>query len=123
MEMGAFIDNLISKQMNAWMAAWYIPIPIELKVFWYSDLQSTQMNFVSYQNSIADNIMDKLATEQKRESKRELYFEFQRIMHDDQPMTFMYWKSNIVGINIRLENITISPLGAITHCWEWSIKK
>jgi len=123
MEMGAFIDDLISKNLNAWMAAWYIPIPIELKVFWNSDLKSTQMNFVSYQNNVVDNIMNKLATGQSRESKRKLYYEFQRIIHEDQPMTFMYWKSNIIGINNRIENIDISPLGAIAHCWEWSIKK
>ena len=123
MEMGAFIDDLISKNLNAWMAAWYIPIPIELKVFWNSDLKSTQMNFVSYQNNVVDNIMNKLATVQSRESKRKLYYEFQRIIHEDQPMTFMYWKSNIIGINNRVENIDISPLGAIAHCWEWSIKK
>jgi len=123
MEMGAFIDDLISKNLNAWMAAWYIPIPIELNAFWNSDLKSTQMNFVSYQNNIMDNIMDKLAKAQSRESKRKLYYEFQRIIHEDQPMTFMYWKSNIIGINNRIENIDISPLGAIAHCWEWSIKK
>jgi len=123
MEMGAFIDNLISKSLNAWMAAWYIPIPIELKVFWYSDLQNTQMNFVSYQNRIVDNILDQLVTVQAREKKRKLYFEFQKIIHEDEPMTFMYWKSNIIGINNKLENITISPLGAIARCWEWSTKK
>ena len=123
MEMGAFIDNLIAKSMDAWMAAWYIPIPVELKAFWYSDLQNTQANFVSYQNSAADKIMDKLTESNSEESRRQLYFEFQRIMHEDQPMTFMYWKSNIVGINNRIEDVRISPLGAITHCWEWSVTK
>jgi peptide/nickel transport system substrate-binding protein len=123
MEMGAFIDNLISKSMDAWMAAWYIPIPIELKAFWYSDLQNTKMNFVSYQNVTADKIMDELIKNQTRESKRELYFEFQKIIHEDQPMTFMYWTPNIVGINTRIENVNVSPLGTITHCWEWAVKR
>jgi peptide/nickel transport system substrate-binding protein len=123
MEMGAFIDNLISKRMDAWMAAWYIPIPIELKAFWYSDLQNTQMNFVSYQNSSADKIMDALIENQSRESRRKLYFEFQKIIHEDQPMTFMYWTPNIVGINTRIENVNLSPLGTITHCWEWAVTR
>jgi len=123
MEMGAFIDNLIAKKMNAWMAAWYIPIPIELKAFWNSDLQNTQMNFVSYQNIAVDNMMDELTIIHSNESKKQMYFEFQRIIHEDQPMTFMYWISNIVGINNRIEHLNVSPLGAITHCWEWAVKK
>jgi peptide/nickel transport system substrate-binding protein len=109
--------------MDAWMAAWYIPIPIELKAFWNSDLQNTQMNFVSYQNSAADKIMNDLIKVQSREDMRKLYFDFQKIIHEDQPMTFMYWKSNIVGINNRIEQLTISPLGAITHCWEWTVNR
>ena len=123
MEMGAFIDKLLSKSMDAWMAAWYIPIPLELKAFWYSDLQNTQMNFVSYQNSKADKIMDDLIKEQSGENKRKLYFEFQKVIHEDQPITFMYWTSNIVGINNRIENVNVTPFGAITHCWEWSVNK
>ena len=123
MEMGTFIENLLSKSMDAWMAAWYIPIPIELKAFWYSDLQNIQMNFVSYQNIEADQIMDELIKEQSREGRRKLFFEFQKIIHEDQPMTFMYWNSNIIGINNRIEKMTISPLGAITHCWEWTVNR
>jgi len=121
LEMGAFIDKLVAKSLDAWMAAWYIPVPIELKAFWYSDLRTTQLNFVSYQNNYTDKIIDKLKRHLLKENQRALYFEFQKIIHEDQPMTFMYWISNIVGINSKVENIVISPLGAVTHCWEWSI--
>ena len=81
------------------------------------------MNFVSYQNSKADKIMDDLIKEQSGENKRKLYFEFQKVIHEDQPITFMYWTSNIVGINNRIENVNVTPFGAITHCWEWSVNK
>jgi peptide/nickel transport system substrate-binding protein len=121
LEMGTLIDKLNSKSMDAWMAAWYIPIPIELKVFWYSDLQYSSLNFASYQNKKADKIMDELTKNSTMDKKKELYFKFQEILHEDEPVTFMYWKSNIVGINENLKNTGIGPLGAITHCWEWSV--
>ncbi|MCH7964696.1 MAG: hypothetical protein IH852_12250 [Bacteroidetes bacterium] len=122
LEMGSLMDKLYSKSMDAWMAAWYIPIPIELKAFWYSDLQTSPVNFVSYQNKKADKIMDELTKNSTIDKKKKLYFEFQEIIHEDEPMTFMYWTSNIVGINESLRNTGIGPLGAITHCWEWSVK-
>jgi peptide/nickel transport system substrate-binding protein len=121
LEIGAFIDKLGAKSMDAWMAAWYIPIPLEIKAFWYSDLQNTPLNFVSYQNLDADKIMDELVDNLPLNKKRELYFKFQEIIHKDQPVTFMYWFSNLVGINKKIKNIIISPLGAVTHCWEWSV--
>ena len=122
LEMGTLIDKLNSKSMDAWMAAWYIPIPIELKVFWYSDLQYSPLNFASYQNKKADKIMDELTKNSTIDKKKELYFKFQEILHEDEPITFMYWKSNIVGVNETLRNTGIGPFGAITHCWEWSVE-
>ncbi|GBD87810.1 oligopeptide-binding protein AppA precursor [bacterium BMS3Abin03] len=123
LELGAFIDMLSSKSLDAWMIAWYIPIPLELKAYWYSDLQNTHLNFVSYQNKEADAVMDELDKNLPDKQRKKLYYKFQKIIHEDEPVTFMYWIADIVGINKRVENINITPLGAITHCWEWSLKK
>jgi len=122
LEMGSLLDKLYSRSMNAWMASWYIPIPIELKAFWYSDLRSSPVNFVTYQNPKADEIIDELTKNYSMEKKKDLYFKFQEIIHEDQPVTFMYWTSNIVGVNESLRNTGIGPYGAVTHCWEWSIE-
>jgi peptide/nickel transport system substrate-binding protein len=122
LEMGSLMDKLFAKSMDAWMAAWYIPIPIELKAFWYSDLQSSPLNFASYQNIKADEIMDELTKNSTLDKKKKLYFKFQEIIHEDEPLTFMYWTANIVGVNESLRNTGIGPFGAVTHCWEWSIK-
>ena len=120
--MGAMMDDIIARKQDSWIAAWYIPIPIELKSYWYSDLQNTPLNFVGYQNKTADNLMDELKVHLPKERQKKLYYRFQEIMHEDQPVTFMYWISDIVGINKRIKNINITPLGVITHCWEWSVK-
>ena len=122
LEMGSLMDKLFAKSMDAWMAAWYIPIPIELKAFWYSDLQYSPLNFASYQNIKADEIMDELTKNSTTDTKKELYFKFQEIIHEDEPLTFMYWTANIVGVNESLKNTGIGPFGAVTHCWEWSIE-
>ena len=120
LELGAFIDKRSERKIYAWMAGWYVPIPIELKAFWYSDLQSAQLNFASYQNEEADKIMDELTKHLPPGKKKELYYQFQNIIHEDQPFTFMYWISNIVGINKRVKHVSVDPIGVITNCWEWS---
>lgn len=122
MELGAMLDDIDSKKRDAWILAQYVPIPIDLKSYWYSDLQNTQLNFVSYQNKKADKIMEELTVHLPKDRQKELYYQFQEIIHKDQPVTFLYWMADIVGINKRVKNINITPLGAITHCWEWAVK-
>jgi len=122
LEMGAFMDDIVARKREAWMASWYISIPIELKSFWYSDLESTPLNFTGYQNKKADKLMNELTVHLPKERQKELYYQFQEIMHEDQPATFMYWIADIIGINKRMRDVNITPYGAITHCWEWSVK-
>ena len=123
MEIGALLDDIDNKKTEAWILAQYIPIPIELKAFWYSDLREAPVNFVNYQNKKADKLMNELTIHLPEERQEELYYQFQEILHEDQPVTFMFWIADIVGINSRINNVNITPLGAITHCWEWSVKQ
>jgi peptide/nickel transport system substrate-binding protein len=123
LELGQFIDNLYDRKMNAWMAAWYIPIPIELGVYWYSDFEKAPLNFQGYQNEQVDKILDQLNDDIWEERRNELLKEFQEIIHKEEPVTFLYWVDNIVAYNNRIENIDVNPLGAIHDCWEWSLAK
>ncbi|MEJ2617346.1 MAG: ABC transporter substrate-binding protein [Ignavibacteriaceae bacterium] len=123
LEMKVFQRDIINKNVNSYMASWYVPIPIELKPFWYSDLESTPMNLVSYQNKNVDKLLEEMAKKISDKQLNKLYFKFQRIIHEDEPVTFLYWMDDIVGCNKRVKNTEINPLGVIQKCWNWSINK
>ncbi|MFZ0455857.1 MAG: ABC transporter substrate-binding protein [Ignavibacteriaceae bacterium] len=123
LEMQVFQGDIINKRINSYMASWYVPIPIELKPFWYSDLESTPMNLVSYQNKNVDKLLEEMGRKISDEQLNDLYFKFQKIIHEDEPVTFLYWMDDIVGCNKRVNNIEINPLGIIQKCWNWSINK
>jgi peptide/nickel transport system substrate-binding protein len=114
---------MFKKNMDAWMIGWYVPIPVQLKISWYSDLKKTPYNFVSYQNKEADKILDEISAENDREKLNELYRNFQRIIYENVPVTFLYWVDNIVAYNSKIEDININPVGVIHHCWEWTVKE
>ncbi|MGB5289134.1 MAG: ABC transporter substrate-binding protein [Ignavibacteriaceae bacterium] len=122
-ELGAFIDNLYEKKIDSWMAAWYVPIPLELKAYWYSDPDVTPLNFGNYNNADVDKILDQLQTRISEEKKNELIREFQQIIHQDEPVTFLYWTPNITVYNKRLKNLDINPFGVVGHCWEWTLNE
>ena len=101
----------------------YIAIPLDLKIAWYSDLEKTPYNFVSYRNPEVDKLLDEISDETKQEKIDLLYRKLQEIIHRDEPETFLYWVDNIVVYNNKLENIGINPLGTIQHCWNWTVRE
>ncbi|HEY6437316.1 MAG TPA: ABC transporter substrate-binding protein, partial [Ignavibacteriaceae bacterium] len=123
MELGAFIDNLYERKLDSWMAGWGIPIPLELKPYWYSDPSIGVLNFVSYQNVEIDKILDQLDRKISNRTKEELVKQFQLIIQQDEPVSFLYWTPNIIAHNNRIKNLNITPYGIMTHCWEWTLNE
>ena len=121
MEMGTFIDNLYKKKVDSWMAAWGISMNLKLKRLWYSDPNVTSINFMSYKNEEVDNILDQLETKITNEKKNELLKKLQKILHEDEPVTFLYWTPNVVIYNKRIKNPDISPYSVIVNCRDWRL--
>lgn len=123
MEMSSFLNKLFTKQYNAWIGGWSVFIPIDLMPFWYSDLNQATLNISAYDNSEVDQLLTKLDTKIPKEEKVQIYKKVQSILHEDEPVTFLYWIDKMVAYNSRIKNISITPLGAISKCWEWEITK
>jgi peptide/nickel transport system substrate-binding protein len=123
MELGAFINNLYERKMDAWMAGWGIPIPLELKPYWYSDSDIGVLNFACYSNSEVDSILNMLDEKVSESKKNELVKKFQTIIHQDEPVTFLYWTPNVIAYNKRIKNLKITPYGVLAHCWEWTLNE
>jgi peptide/nickel transport system substrate-binding protein len=121
MELGTFIDNLYERKLDSWVAGYGMPIPLDLKPYWYSDPNIGFLNFASYKSFEADKILDRLETKISNERKNELMKEFQKVIHQDEPVTFLYWTPNIIVYNNRIKNIRITPYGVLVHCWEWTL--
>ncbi len=120
-ESGVFFQNMFERKYDAWMAGWEIAVPLDLKPSWYSNFDAAPINLYSYQNKEVDAILEKLDTKISEDEKNNLYKKFQEIIHEDEPITFLYWIDDLVGYNKRIKNITISPLGAVQDCWEWKV--
>jgi peptide/nickel transport system substrate-binding protein len=121
MEMGTFFNNLYERKFDSWIAGFGVPIPLELKPYWYSDPSVGFLNFSSFRNDEADKLLDQLETKISKERKNKLIKKFQEIIHLDEPVTFLYWTPNVVAYNNRIKNLNITPYGVLVHCWEWTI--
>ncbi len=120
-ELNKLIDNLFNKSMDAWIAAFYIQIPLEHQMVWSSDLDAAPFNFMSYRNKDLDLIISELGGKVYYEKEKDLHKQFQKIIYDDQPITFLYWIDNIVAVNKKVKTYEINPLGAVQHLLDWRL--
>jgi peptide/nickel transport system substrate-binding protein len=123
LEPSVFFEKLFNKELNAWIAGWSVPIPPDLKPYWYSDLKSAPFNVMSFRNSEADLLLNSIDTEKNNDRRNVLLWQLQQVIYSDNPVTFLYWVDNIVAYNSRIKNVNISPLGAVHNLWEWKLNE
>jgi peptide/nickel transport system substrate-binding protein len=118
-----FWSGVFAKKYDAWVAGWMVPIPLNLKPYWHSDLKNNAVNLVSYQNKEADRLLEKAESKISKDELNKTYKEFLSILYDDAPVTFLFWKDNIVAYNKKISGVAVSPLGVVHKCWNWSISE
>ena len=118
-----FFQKMFARELNAWISGWSVQIPVDMKVLWHSNLDKGPFNVVSFQDKTVDMLLDKIEKEKSEANRDALYKEIQDIIYKEQPVTFLYWIDNIIAYNKRIQNVSITPLGPLDHCWEWSVKK
>jgi peptide/nickel transport system substrate-binding protein len=121
LEMGAFVERLMKREYDAWIAGWTIPIPIDLNPYWNSDKEIGFLNFSTYQNKEKDEILNQLQQRLPESEKISLYKKLQSIFYEDEPVTFLYWFDNIIVYNKRISKINFSMLGLVKNAWEWRV--
>uniref|UniRef100_A0A7C4U8U0 TonB family protein n=1 Tax=candidate division WOR-3 bacterium TaxID=2052148 RepID=A0A7C4U8U0_UNCW3 len=97
-----FITRLEKGDFSAFILSWNVPREFEPGPVWSS---TGIYNFVKYKNPDIDNLIEKgILTLDKKESKK-IWSEFQRIIVEDIPYTFLYVASNISFIRDGIEGI------------------
>ena len=117
LEPSLFFNKMFGKQLEAWIAGWSVPIPLDLKPYWHSDLETNFANVASFQNDRIDKLLEEIYSDSPgRIDKLKMV---QKILHEEQPVTFLFWIDNIVAYNNNLRHVKVDPLGAVQKCWQW----
>jgi len=114
-----FFPTLIEKKYDACVAGFEVPLQIQMDDFWNSDLRRYPFNIVSFRSRRVDQILEKARASVNEIDAAPLWKEFQAILHQEQPCTFLFWSDKLVGVNDRVQGTTIGVLGTTYHAWEW----
>ncbi len=95
-------------------------LPFQL-IIWGSDFAHRPFNSSAFQNQELDSIIADLSRPLPAERSLLLWKSYQKILHDEQPRSFLYYYDELEGVNRRIKNTNINLIATLYNAGEWSI--
>lgn len=110
LEWSVFLENLRSRQFDAYVGAWVNdPIPTDPYQLWHSSqAENSGSNYTGFSNPRADALIEANRLEFDESKRIAMMKEFQRIVVDEQPYTFLWRPLRPSVYNKRLQNVHFS---------------
>lgn len=117
LEWALFTQLLEDRTFDAVTLAWVLPILADPYQVWHSSQAGEGSNYVGFVNREADRIIEDARSEFDRAKRAAMYRRFHRILHEEQPYTFLFNRNSLVALDRRFENVKEYPLGPDSTEW------
>ena len=106
-----YLDDVRNHKFEAVILGWGMPAiePDEYQVWHSSQAENKGSNHVSYNNTRADALLEEYRRTFDAQKRVELYREFQQILHQEQPYTFLFIQKAILAVDRRFQNVKLYP--------------
>jgi peptide/nickel transport system substrate-binding protein len=125
LEWSSFVTDFINKRrFDAVILGWTIPLDPDAYDVWHSSKTAPEeLNFISYKNLEADEMLEKGRSTFNQKERKKYYDRFQEILAEDQPYTFLYVPESLVIVNKRFRGIEPAPIGLEHNYIKWYVPK
>lgn len=112
-EWSVYTEKLEKKDFDACCLGWGLSIESDPYQLWHSSHADRKgsSNHISFKNKEADELIEKIRITFDRKKRIELCREFHKLIHEEQPYTFLISPYNLLIQNNRYENVKIFPIG------------
>jgi peptide/nickel transport system substrate-binding protein len=114
-----FLGDVKARKFDAVILGWSMSVsePDAYQV-WHSSQSANQgSNHISYKNQRVDRILEQYRREFDPNKRIELYREFQRILNDEQPYTFLFVGKSVVAAHRRIHGVEMFAGGIRPIDW------
>jgi peptide/nickel transport system substrate-binding protein len=114
-----FLNDVTNHQFDAVILGWQMSTtePDAYQVWHSSQAANKGSNAISYKNARVDEILEQYRREFDPQKRIELYKEFQQILHEEQPYTFLYVGKRVSAVHRRFQNVEVFPNGLRPIDW------
>ncbi len=122
LEWSIFIERLNERKFEAATLSWGGTIESDPYQIWHSSqTKGRGNNFIGFNNPQADRLIAQARRTLDADKRYELYHQFHRLLHAEQPYTFLITRPSLALIDRRFENVKIHKLGL--EQFEWYVPK
>lgn len=121
LEWSAFVSDFINKRrFDAVILGWTITLDPDAYDVWHSSKTAPEeLNFMSYNNPKADEMLEKGRSTFNQKLRKKYYDRFQEIIAEDQPYTFLYVPEDLIIVSSRFRGIEPAPAGLEHNFIRW----
>lgn len=116
-----FLDDVKNHKFDAMVLGWAMSVrdPDSFQVWHSSQAENKGSNMISFKNARVDKILEDYRREFDPKIRIEMYREFQRILHDEQPYTFLFMGKRISAVHRRFRGVEVLPIGGLRSLEWW----
>lgn len=115
------LNDVQNRPFDAVVMGWVAEFKIDDENLFSCNKMNEPYQWVSYCNPRTTALLDTLPLIVDREQARPLWREYQRLIAQDQPYTFLYFQERIEGVNNRLQNVHPDARGDLVGVNKWYI--
>jgi len=114
-----FLADVKARKFEAILLGWAMSVnePDAYQVWHSSQAANKGSNHISFKNARADRILEQYRSEFDERKRIELYREFQQILSDEQPYTFLFVGKSVSAVQRRIRGVEVLPGGLRSIDW------
>lgn len=121
-EWSVFDERLNNRQFEAITLGWSGAVQEDPYQIWHSSqIEGRGSNRVGFNHKEADAIIEEARRTFDEAKRTRLYRRFHRILHEEQPYTFLCWRPSLRFLDRRFKNVIVHKLGLDES--EWYVPK
>ena len=125
LEWATLLDRVHKRDFDAVILGWALGIDPDIYMLFHSSQVDHGLNYVGYKNVVVDSLLEKAQHTFDINERKKMYHKVHRILHEEQPYTFLFYRASLVGVNKKLKNVHASPMGITGYypsILEWELE-
>ncbi|KAB2963490.1 MAG: hypothetical protein F9K18_08535 [Thermoanaerobaculia bacterium] len=123
-EMNALGEVMQTGGFDALLAGWAIDTTLDLRPYFHSaSIGEDGWNVIAYRNPEVDRLLDEVRADPDLDSARPRLVRVQRILHAEQPYTFLWEPRRLAAVARDLEGVEVTHLSAFGTLARWSRRR
>lgn len=110
LEFTVFVSSNLDHKYDAAASAWLSPLESDpFQIFHSSSIANRGSNWVSFRDAESDRLLEEGRLEFDPEKRKQIYWRWQEIIHDEQPYTFLFYPEESAAYQKRFQDVKWLP--------------